>query len=250
MARRVAKVTTAVQESVDGPLRPRLCCRQSQEARYRFFVENSPLSRLTLPSLPFPRTPPLRRSPSVSTPTVESTSRTSSSCPWLTSWSSSTLAPVAGAPILSLLMSPDLLWGSLAEAESSLMFLSLSLYVSIHLDPISCPDHPLSHSFKHGLKRKYYALLKRLRAAKKAVTRPEDGEKPECIKTHLRNMIILPEMIGSVVGVYNGKVFNQVEIKADMVAHYLGEFSITYKPVKHGTAGIGATKSSRFVPLK
>merc|ERR1712094_59450 len=42
------------------------------------------------------------------------------------------------------------------------------------------------------------------------------GEKPECIKTHLRNMIILPEMIGSVVGVYNGKVFNQVEIKADM----------------------------------
>merc|ERR1712022_58189 len=104
--------------------------------------------------------------------------------------------------------------------------------------------------FKHGLKRKYYALLKRLRAAKKAVTRPEDGEKPECIKTHLRNMIILPEMIGSVVGVYNGKVFNQVEIKADMVAHYLGEFSITYKPVNHGTAGIGATKSSRFVPLK
>merc|ERR1712224_684001 len=82
--------------------------------------------------------------------------------------------------------------------------------------------------FKHGLKRKYYALLKRLRAAKKACN-TADGEKPECIKTHLRNMIILPEMIGSVVGVYNGKTFNQVEIKADMVAHYLGEFSITYK---------------------
>merc|ERR1712023_490781 len=102
--------------------------------------------------------------------------------------------------------------------------------------------------FKHGLKRKYYSLLKRLRAAKKNCA--TWGEKPECIKTHLRNMIILPEMIGSVVGVYNGKTFNQVEIKADMVAHYLGEFSITYKPVKHGTAGIGATKSSRFVPLK
>merc|ERR1712022_38526 len=84
----------------------------------------------------------------------------------------------------------------------------------------------------------------------RARRRFKHGQKPECIKTHLRNMIILPEMIGSVVGVYNGKVFNQVEIKADMVAHYLGEFSITYKPVKHGTAGIGATKSSRFVPLK
>merc|ERR1712166_1056855 len=63
--------------------------------------------------------------------------------------------------------------------------------------------------FKHGLKRKYYTLLKRLRAAKKKCDTGA-GEKPECIKTHLRNMIILPEMIGSVVGVYNGKVFNQV----------------------------------------
>lgn len=63
-------------------------------------------------------------------------------------------------------------------------------------------------------------------------------------------MIIVPEMIGSQVGVYNGKVFNNVEIKPEMVGHYLGEFSITYKPVSHGRAGIGATKSSRFVPLK
>lgn len=39
------------------------------------------------------------------------------------------------------------------------------------------------------------------------------GEKPETVKTHLRDMIIVPEMIGSMVGVYNGKVFNNVEIK-------------------------------------
>jgi len=38
------------------------------------------------------------------------------------------------------------------------------------------------------------------------------GEKPEPVRTHLRNMIIVPEMIGSVIGVYNGKTFNQVEI--------------------------------------
>merc|ERR1711985_84285 len=69
---------------------------------------------------------------------------------------------------------------------------------------------------RRRFKRKYYSLLKRLRAAKKNCDTAA-GEKPECIKTHLRNMIILPEMIGSVVGVYNGKVFNQVEIKADMV---------------------------------
>nr|ACN36781.1 unknown [Zea mays] len=76
------------------------------------------------------------------------------------------------------------------------------------------------------------------------------GEKPEPVKTHLRNMIIVPEMIGSIVGVYNGKTFNQVEIKPEMIGHYLAEFSISYKPVKHGRPGIGATHSSRFIPLK
>jgi len=98
-----------------------------------------------------------------------------------------------------------------------------------------------------GLKRKPMALMKKLRKAKK-----EAGplEKPEVVKTHLRDMIVMPEMVGSIVGVYNGKTFNQVEIKPEMIGHYLGEFSITYKPVKHGRPGIGATHSSRFIPLK
>jgi small subunit ribosomal protein S15e len=77
-----------------------------------------------------------------------------------------------------------------------------------------------------------------------------DGEKPATVRTHLRNMIIVPEMIGSVIGVYNGKTFNQVEIKPEMIGHYLAEFSISYKPVKHGRPGIGSTNSSRFIPLK
>ncbi|KAI9351166.1 ribosomal protein S15e [Zopfochytrium polystomum] len=96
--------------------------------------------------------------------------------------------------------------------------------------------------FQRGLKRKPMGLITKLRKAKKAA--PE-GEKPAVVKTHLRNMIIVPEMIGSIIGVYNGKTFNQVEIKAEMVGHYLAEFSITYKPVKHGRPGIGATHSSR-----
>eukprot|EP01115_Flamella_aegyptia_P002627 TRINITY_DN136744_c0_g1_i1.p1 TRINITY_DN136744_c0_g1~~TRINITY_DN136744_c0_g1_i1.p1 ORF type:complete len:147 (-),score=73.12 TRINITY_DN136744_c0_g1_i1:42-482(-) len=100
---------------------------------------------------------------------------------------------------------------------------------------------------KKGLKRKHLTLIKKLRKAKKEAV---SGEKPEVVKTHLRNMIIVPEMIGSVVGVYNGKTFNSVEIKPEMIGFYLGEFSITYKPVKHGRPGIGATHSSRFIPLK
>ncbi|XP_004364625.1 ribosomal protein S19 [Capsaspora owczarzaki ATCC 30864] len=101
--------------------------------------------------------------------------------------------------------------------------------------------------FHRGLKRKPMALLKRLRKAKKECPALE---KPATIKTHLRDMIIVPEMIGSVVGIYNGKVYNQVEIKPEMTGHYLAEFSISYKPVRHGRAGIGSTNSSRFIPLK
>ncbi|KAJ3026311.1 UNVERIFIED_CONTAM: 40S ribosomal protein S15-5 [Siphonaria sp. JEL0065] len=87
---------------------------------------------------------------------------------------------------------------------------------------------------------------KQLRSKKEAV----DGEKPATVKTHLRNMIIVPEMVGSVIGVYNGKTFNQIEIKAEMIGHYLAEFSISYKPVGHGRPGIGASGSSKFIPLK
>ncbi|KAF0744733.1 hypothetical protein Ae201684_001188 [Aphanomyces euteiches] len=64
--------------------------------------------------------------------------------------------------------------------------------------------------FSRGLKRKPMALIKRLRKAKQEA---KPLERPRGIKTHLRNMIIVPEMIGSVVGVYNGKAFNGVEIK-------------------------------------
>jgi small subunit ribosomal protein S15e len=102
--------------------------------------------------------------------------------------------------------------------------------------------------FQRGLNRKCMSLIKKLRKARKAVE--GTGEKPEPVRTHLRNMVIIPEMIGSIIGVYNGKTFNQVEIKPDMLGDYLAEYSITYKPVRHGRAGIGSTTSSRFIPLK
>ena len=100
---------------------------------------------------------------------------------------------------------------------------------------------------QRGLKRKPMALIKKLRKVK-AVCGPLD--KPAVVKTHLRNMVIVPEMIGSTVAIYNGKVFNVVDIKAEMVGYYLGEFSISYRPVRHGRPGIGSTNSSRFIPLK
>ena len=64
------------------------------------------------------------------------------------------------------------------------------------------------------------------------------------IETHARDMIILPEMVGLTLKVYNGKEFFQIFITEEMLGHRLGEFSLTRKPVKHGAAGIGATRSS------
>eukprot|EP00753_Platysulcus_tardus_P008916 PLAT1701.1.p2 GENE.PLAT1701.1~~PLAT1701.1.p2 ORF type:complete len:151 (-),score=55.96 PLAT1701.1:111-563(-) len=101
--------------------------------------------------------------------------------------------------------------------------------------------------FNRGLKRKPMALIRRIRKAKREAA---PLEKPDMVKTHLRNMIIVPEMVGSIVGVYNGQNFVAVEIKPAMIGHYLAEFSMTYKPVRHGKPGIGATASSRFIPLK
>lgn len=70
------------------------------------------------------------------------------------------------------------------------------------------------------------------------------------IRTHQRDMIILPEMIGREVEIHNGKDFVKVELQPESVFHYLGEFALTRRRVSHGSAGIGATRSSKFVPLK
>lgn len=101
-------------------------------------------------------------------------------------------------------------------------------------------------SLLRGLSPEQRTLLENIRKAKKAA---EKGVNVT-IKTHVRDMIILPEMVGLKILVHNGKEFVAVEIKPEMIGHYLGEFAITNKPVKHGTPGIGASRSSMYVPLK
>jgi small subunit ribosomal protein S19 len=70
------------------------------------------------------------------------------------------------------------------------------------------------------------------------------------LRTHLRDMPIVPEMIGLTFAVHNGQSFERVEVEPEMLGHYLGEFQLTRTSVEHGQAGIGATRSSKFVPLK
>lgn len=70
------------------------------------------------------------------------------------------------------------------------------------------------------------------------------------IKTHLRNAIILPEWIGLTFGVYNGKEYKKVEITIKKIGARLGDFSHTTSRVLHSGPGVGATRGSKFVPLK
>ncbi|UCH71541.1 MAG: 30S ribosomal protein S19 [Thermoplasmatales archaeon] len=70
------------------------------------------------------------------------------------------------------------------------------------------------------------------------------------IKTHCRDMIILPSFVGHVINVYNGKEFQRLDVQANMIGHYLGEFALTRSKVKHTGPGVGATRSSKFMPLK
>ena len=90
---------------------------------------------------------------------------------------------------------------------------------------------------KRGLTKDHRRLLSRVKDR-------------DVVRTHLRDMIVLPEMVGKTIEIYNGKTFNRVEIMPEMVGHYLGEYSLTRARVSHGSAGVGATRSSKFVPLK
>lgn len=101
-------------------------------------------------------------------------------------------------------------------------------------------------SLLRGLTREQRIFLENSRKVKEAIAQ---GQKT-VVKTHVRDMVILPEMVGVTVLVHNGKGFTAVEVKPEMIGHYLGEFAITNKPVKHGTPGIGASRSSMYVPLK
>ncbi|MBN2517965.1 MAG: 30S ribosomal protein S19 [Candidatus Altiarchaeota archaeon] len=94
---------------------------------------------------------------------------------------------------------------------------------------------------KEGEKRlKFYKSIKKAIASK--------SKKP--LKTHCREFVILPEMVGLLIMVYNGKEFVPVEIKDRMIGHILGEFALTRGQVNHSAPGIGATRSTKFVSVR
>jgi len=101
-------------------------------------------------------------------------------------------------------------------------------------------------SLKRGFSDAQRRLLEKVMKAKREM---EKGKKVK-IRTHVRDMVILPIMVGLTIEVYNGKEFVPVRIVPEMIGHYLGEFSHTTKIVQHGTPGLKATRSSLFVAAK
>ncbi len=101
-------------------------------------------------------------------------------------------------------------------------------------------------SLMRGLKPEHRKLLEKIRKAKKLMA---EGKKVT-IKTHSRDMIILPEMVGLTIAVYNGITYLPVTISPWHVGHYLGEFAITSKIVQHGEPGLKATRSTLHIASK
>ncbi|WP_128225641.1 30S ribosomal protein S19 [Halobacteriaceae bacterium SHR40] len=99
-------------------------------------------------------------------------------------------------------------------------------------------------TIERGLSVEHEKLLEKVREAGEE----ETANNP--IRTHLRDMPIVPEMVGITFAVHNGQSFERVNVEPEMLGHYLGEFQLTRTSVEHGQAGIGATRSSKFVPLK
>lgn len=91
-----------------------------------------------------------------------------------------------------------------------------------------------------GLTQEQLKLLETIRA-----TQPGTA-----VKTHRREMVILPEMVGHVIALHAGKEFKTFQIQPEMIGHYFGEFALTRTFKVHGGVGVGATRGSKHLPLK
>ena len=104
---------------------------------------------------------------------------------------------------------------------------------------------------QHLRSRERRLVLRQFQKIEEFVTRAKiKVGKNKSIRTHQRNLIIVPEMIGMKIQVYNGKTFIPVEIMGEMLGHKFGEFSLTRTKVKHSKAGVGATKGTKHKSKK
>jgi small subunit ribosomal protein S19 len=97
----------------------------------------------------------------------------------------------------------------------------------------------MRRSLKRGLSQEQRIVLEKLR---------KDDGKP--VRTHARDLVIMPEMLGKIIHCYTGKEFKEIRISEKMLGHYIGEYAVSITTVRHGRPGIGASRSSMYIPLK
>lgn len=100
---------------------------------------------------------------------------------------------------------------------------------------------------RRSLKRGFTEAQKKLLLK---VKKAREGKLKKPIRTHCRDMIVIPALLDLSLHVYNGKEFVPVEITSEMLGKYLGEFVVTRRKVEHSAPGIGATKSSAAMSVK
>jgi small subunit ribosomal protein S19 len=95
-------------------------------------------------------------------------------------------------------------------------------------------------SIRRGFNSETTIFFEKMRAS------PKDS----VLWTHTRDALVLPDHVGRRVAVHTGKEFKEVEVRPEMIGHYYGEFALTRRFEKHSGPGVGATRSSKFMPLK
>jgi len=99
--------------------------------------------------------------------------------------------------------------------------------------------------------RQRRTVLRQFQEIEKFISRAKNKiSKNKSVKTHFRNLAIVPEMVGMKINVYNGKTFVPIEIIGEMLGHKFGEFSPTRAKIKHSKAGVGATKGTKHKSKK
>ena len=84
----------------------------------------------------------------------------------------------------------------------------------------------------------------------KKIDKALQGKIKKPIKTHVRDMIVLPKMVGLTIHIHSGKSFAQVMIQPEMIGMYLGELTMTRSKITHSAPGVGATRSSSAISVK
>ncbi len=108
------------------------------------------------------------------------------------------------------------------------------------------PSHQ-RRSLMRGQVKKNPTLFKKIN---KAIEEMKNGGQKTVIRTHLRSLVITPKMVGLTIHVHAGNEFKKIVINEKMIGHYAGEYAMTRKTVKHSSPGVGASRSSKFIPMK